>query len=169
MKNGVHHTPDGFIVVRSGTDQYNDTLANFTADYGVTFPPLPQDAIERIYIQGVRHSIIGDDGVMGGGPMPWPFGNQLINNIHVGIDAQTARQPPPPLPPDPPAPTPEQVARRAQRDAYLQDAGRNDLSDRLKTATPAQIDAWVDANVTTIAQARQLFKAILKTMLTGIG
>ena len=34
----------------------------------------------------------------------------------------------------------------------------------LKTYTPTQIDDWVDANVTTIAQARTLFKKILKVL-----
>lgn len=34
----------------------------------------------------------------------------------------------------------------------------------LKTYTPTQIDDWIDANVTTIAQARTLFKKMLKVL-----
>jgi hypothetical protein len=34
----------------------------------------------------------------------------------------------------------------------------------LENATPAQIDTWVDNNVTTLAQARELFKLILKAI-----
>lgn len=60
----------------------------------------------------------------------------------------------------PPAPTPEQ-ARAA---TFRADAGRIDLLDRLKTATPAQIDTWIDNNMTTIAQARTIIKAVLKVI-----
>lgn len=52
---------------------------------------------------------------------------------------------------------PEKVKFRSavEKDAVLK---------ALKTYTPVQIDDWVDANVTTIAQARTLFKKILKVL-----
>lgn len=57
------------------------------------------------------------------------------------------------------------AASEASRAAAIKaDAGRADLINRLKTATPAQIDNWVDANVTTIASVRTVFKAILKAI-----
>jgi len=48
--------------------------------------------------------------------------------------------------------------------SIIADPGRIDLLDRLRTATPAQIDAWIDNNVTTIAAARAVFKAIIKAI-----
>lgn len=54
-----------------------------------------------------------------------------------------------------PPPDPRMVEIKA-------DPGRAALRDRLASATPAQIDAYVDADVTTLAQARGMFKAILK-------
>jgi hypothetical protein len=56
----------------------------------------------------------------------------------------------------------EETTRGNRRKAISDDAGRVALMDRLKAATPAQIDAYVDSNVTTIAHARTMFKAILK-------
>jgi NADP-dependent 3-hydroxy acid dehydrogenase YdfG len=55
-----------------------------------------------------------------------------------------------------------QAASAGQREALRADAGRASLLDRLTKATPTQIDAYVDANVTTLAQARAMFKTILK-------
>ena len=48
--------------------------------------------------------------------------------------------------------------------AFKAETDRTDLIERLKTATPAQISTWVDNNVTNIAQARAVFKAILKVI-----
>lgn len=45
---------------------------------------------------------------------------------------------------------------------------RRDLIDRLKTATPAQIDTWLTANVTTLAQARAVLGQILKVLATRV-
>jgi hypothetical protein len=36
--------------------------------------------------------------------------------------------------------------------------------EALKDATPAQIDAWLNTNVTTLAQARQVLGLLLKAM-----
>lgn len=54
-----------------------------------------------------------------------------------------------------------EVARQEQLKAM---SDVQDLANRLKTATPAQIDTWVDSNVNNVAQARTLFKAILKLL-----
>lgn len=59
---------------------------------------------------------------------------------------------------DPAAPT-----LAEQRSAsFKADTGRADLLDRLRAATPAQIDAYVDGNVTDLASARAMFKRVLK-------
>lgn len=51
------------------------------------------------------------------------------------------------------------VARRATMDA---EADQSDLLQRLRTATPAQIDTWLTNNVTNLAQARTVLGAIVK-------
>ena len=63
-----------------------------------------------------------------------------------------------PEPADPPPP--EEGARRARRQALR----AYSMIQRLETATPAEIDAWIDANVTTIAQARTVLKALCVAM-----
>lgn len=45
---------------------------------------------------------------------------------------------------------------------FKNDATQQDLLNRLKTATPAQIDAWLTTNVTNLAQARTVLGAIIK-------
>lgn len=50
-------------------------------------------------------------------------------------------------------------------EAFEADAEQVDLRDRLRTATPAQIDDWFNANVTTLAQARSVLKAIVKYLV----
>lgn len=54
----------------------------------------------------------------------------------------------------------------ARINTFKSDASRADLLARLKNATPAQIDAFVDNNVTTLAQVRGLLKALLKLVAT---
>jgi hypothetical protein len=50
-----------------------------------------------------------------------------------------------------------QQALSQEREAVL-----GDSKSVLVTKTNAEIDAWVEANVTNLAQARNLFKQILK-------
>jgi hypothetical protein len=45
---------------------------------------------------------------------------------------------------------------------FKNDAAQADLLDRLKTATPNQIDTWLTNNVTTLAQARVVLGAVIK-------
>lgn len=77
--------------------------------------------------------------------------------------------------------SPEQVAsalaviQALDYDAYVQaetqrengirnDTGRLDLLNRLRTATNAEIDIWIDNNVTSLAAARAVLKAIVKVI-----
>lgn len=55
-------------------------------------------------------------------------------------------------------------ANVSRKEGLNNDAGKIDLLTRLETATNAQIDNWVDSNVTSLAAARTLFKAILKVL-----
>lgn len=41
------------------------------------------------------------------------------------------------------------------------DAGDDPRLEQLLNATPAQIDAWLDAHVTSLDDARKLFRSIL--------
>ena len=47
---------------------------------------------------------------------------------------------------------------------FKNDNAQADLLDRLKTATPNQIDTWLTNNVTTMAQARNVLGAIIKLL-----
>jgi hypothetical protein len=55
----------------------------------------------------------------------------------------------------------ELVQKRAAVDALAEDAVYKQLVANLRDATPAQITAWVDAQVTDLASARTMFKRIL--------
>lgn len=63
--------------------------------------------------------------------------------------------------PDPYVKSAETIAREARRAAFDADAFRADLLERLRSASPAQISAYVDNNVTNLVEARALFKRIL--------
>jgi hypothetical protein len=61
--------------------------------------------------------------------------------------------------------TPEDIAEKAQRDQDAADlaATRADaLITALITRTPAQIDAYIEANVTSLASARDVLKLLAK-------
>lgn len=47
---------------------------------------------------------------------------------------------------------------------YESDQTRKDMIDRLMTATPAQIDAWLANNANTLAKARDVLAMILKIL-----
>lgn len=52
----------------------------------------------------------------------------------------------------------------ARRNAIAAETDRIDIVTRLNTATPAQINAWIDNNVTDLASARAVLKAIIKAI-----
>jgi hypothetical protein len=49
--------------------------------------------------------------------------------------------------------------------SFVADPSQTDLRQRLRTATPAQIDSWLGTNVTTLAQARTVLGAIIKVIV----
>lgn len=83
--------PDGLILIRNGGKVYMDTKANFEADAGITLPALPNGVNDRIYVQGVRHALMGAGGVVGGGPMPWALADQVIAALDTLISTQSTR------------------------------------------------------------------------------
>jgi hypothetical protein len=88
----VHEHPDNFINVRVDALTYSDSRENFETDFGVQLPPLPEGAFERIYDQGRRHAFQGDNGLVCGGEMPWPLGDQLIDSVEAGLSSQAIRK-----------------------------------------------------------------------------
>ena len=94
----LHQHPDGKIFVRADGQVYVDTPAYFTSDFGITLPPLPAGIDERIYDQGVRHTLAGTNihgAHVTGDVMPWPLGDQAIAVIAAALAKQTARKTPP--------------------------------------------------------------------------
>ena len=57
------------------------------------------------------------------------------------------------------------AAGQARFDAINSDPDRADLRDKLSTMTPAQIDNWIDTNVTSLAAVRGVLKRIVKHMM----
>jgi hypothetical protein len=89
----VQQTPDGHLIVRSGSQVYLDTYANAALDYGVATPALPSGCIDRVYEPGVRHCCTDGFTVLYGGPVPWTVGDSYIANIAAALAAQAARPP----------------------------------------------------------------------------
>jgi hypothetical protein len=68
--------------------------------------------------------------------------------------------------PPPPNPTPALTPQQLRVQAYLAETNRQDLVNRLQNATPAQIDAWLTTNVTSLPQALTVLSAIIKVLAT---
>jgi hypothetical protein len=97
MLNEFHIRPDGFIRVSKDDGQvYIDTNAHFTADNGnVPAPAMPVGVFEQVYTRNYRHAYLRGNDVVGGGPMPFTFGETSIGKIATLIANQKARQPNP--------------------------------------------------------------------------
>jgi hypothetical protein len=91
-----HQRPDGDVTVYAGNDAvgYIDTLANFETDYGLV-EPLPVGVDERIYEPGKRHALMSKSNVIGGGEMPWAWGDQVIARLDALILQKREREYPP--------------------------------------------------------------------------
>lgn len=90
-----HHATNDLIRISNGTQTYVDSGDAFIADGGA-MPPQLVDAIERIYEPGVRHAISSGSAVIGGGPQPWLFGDEVITKIGTYLAAQVKRTTSPP-------------------------------------------------------------------------
>jgi hypothetical protein len=87
----VQYHPEGLIYVRTPGATYDDTLVNLNRDFGVDAPPLPEGATERIYEPGLRHCLVLGGSTVVGDVMPWPFGDDLIARVQVGLTAKQNR------------------------------------------------------------------------------
>jgi hypothetical protein len=56
------------------------------------------------------------------------------------------------------------VVERARKRALAEDSQTVDILERLRTASPDQIDTWLTNNVTNLAQARTVLGMILKLL-----
>jgi hypothetical protein len=90
----VQCTPDGKMVVRSGTKVYIDTEANFATDFGEPHPTMPAGATDCVYEPGVRHTYTNGVTIIAGGPVPWTAGDRYIANIDAALASQATRPPP---------------------------------------------------------------------------
>jgi hypothetical protein len=66
------------------------------------------------------------------------------------------------LPANPRAPG--QVEREIRAGALAQDADAQTLITRLRSSSPAQIDAYIDENVTSLPEVRRHLKALSKAI-----
>lgn len=180
MQSQVHQLRDGKVAIRTDAGTYLDTLENFALDYGSAFPfwDGPGDGDEAIYEPGVRHPRMSGGNIADAGPMPWPEGDAMIaaapGLISAKVDRERAVREA--------AAAAEVVAKATEKrrvDAILEPARarRRQFSSspdsaaliaRLKSASPTQIDNWVDSNVTNIAEARNVLKAIVKILATQV-
>lgn len=62
----------------------------------------------------------------------------------------------------------ELTASQQRTETFNADPDRVDMLQRLKTATPAQIDSYIEANVTNLAQARSFLKKLTKVLALAI-
>ena len=86
-----HHAQNDLVRIENGAQCYVDRVAAFVADNGTPPPPLPAEAVERIYEAGIRHAISNGTAVIGTGPQPWLFGDAAIGAVSVLLAAQAKR------------------------------------------------------------------------------
>ena len=106
-------------------------------------------------------------------PPEWPNYAQWQQNdvAQMGwiLQGGALVEPPPvPLTPEQQAAKDAAVAKKERLVTFNALLDTADLIQRLKAATPAQIDSWVDTNVTNLADARTVLKAIVKVMATQL-
>ena len=115
-----------------------------------TTPPAPEYQV--VYPVGVRHlptgRVIKPD---------WPEWAAYQSYLSTGGDLA-------PADPDPPLSESEALARLelSERFNLLRELRGDPALQALRARTPAQVDAWIDANVTTLAQAREVLKTLAR-------
>lgn len=142
MQTGFQITPEGTVLVRNSGNIYADTLANFATDYGQAAPAMIEGALQQLYEPGKRHFYADSDGVMGGGDMPWVWGDKVIASTDTLLAAKAIREWPEDTGPQPIlSVTPRQfrlalnaTGMRANIEAYVA-AGSQDMKDTWEFAT----------------------------------
>ena len=62
----------------------------------------------------------------------------------------------------------EEANESSRNASFKSEPDRIDLINRLRTATPAQVNSWIDTNVTSLAAARAVLKALVKVLALHI-
>jgi len=87
----VHQTI-GMIWVRTQDGRhYGETPENFERDYGQPMPAMPDGITSLEYEPGIRHTLKKGNDVVDGGPMPWPFGDEVLQSadrLHASKEAR---------------------------------------------------------------------------------
>lgn len=87
----VHVTREIISVTDSDGRFYVEKLEDFIQDSGERAPPL-EGITEIIYQPGVRHALIRDHDVIGGGPAAWEPGDKLLKRAKELLSSQTSRR-----------------------------------------------------------------------------
>lgn len=98
--NALYYPPENRKTLSIHTDagNYVDTWENFILDSGLGLPSVPDNVLQRVYIQGIRHDFMDRNDpnkVVKNEPMPWDIGDQAIANIVAILNAQHIRRVPP--------------------------------------------------------------------------
>lgn len=139
MHTGFQITPEGIVLVRNGSNIYADTLTNFAMDYGQAAPAMIEGALQQLYEPGKRHFYADSDGVMGGGNMPWAWGDSVIAATDTLLTAKSAREYVEPTPVDTTIYT---VTPRQFRLALNATGMRQSIEDYVALGTKDRKDAW---------------------------
>jgi hypothetical protein len=155
----VHQHPDGMVYVRTDNGTYCDTPANLAIDFGEVLSALPEWANDRIYAPGVRHAIMGPNGRLDGGPMPWDLGDRLIAAVARLISAKASREAPPPAGPPPRRRVPKSLVVKR-----LNDAGKLAAASAALNADLYARERWYATDQPSIYADAQDALALLKSI-----
>ena len=89
---------DGGVLIRSGGNEYQDSVANYALDAGAAFPALPPGDIGRAYIPGERHKTTNGKKATQY-PLPWAAGDDILTALSDIIASKANRLTPPVVPP----------------------------------------------------------------------
>jgi|SRR5215469_1301001 len=87
----VHQMVDMIWVRTPDGRHYGETLENFERDYGEPMPAMPYGITSIEYEPGIRHTFKKGNDVVDGGPMPWPFGDEILRSadrLHANKEAR---------------------------------------------------------------------------------
>jgi hypothetical protein len=89
--NFQHH-PDGWIIIRRSEEEvYIETIANFEADYGISYLGLPDNYIGRYYEPGVSHYLHTSDTAVPQ-DLIWMEGDAYIAAYDTLVTAKAVRE-----------------------------------------------------------------------------
>jgi|SRR5215469_4102263 len=87
----VHQVTDMIWVRTPDGRHYGETPENFERDYGEPMPMMPYGITSIEYEPGIRHTFKKGNDVVGGGPMPWLLGDEILQSadrLHANKEAR---------------------------------------------------------------------------------